>query len=148
MIPVAHLDLPPLPPPAHIVTIAGNLGGSIDQFGRRVQVYIDGGTKVRVMGECASACTMVTALPPDRICVGPDASLEFHQAYTLADPSRIAPNDIENRSEAGVAFLMAFYPQKVRDWIASKGGLTAELIVLKGAELRTMFRACTLRTKS
>ena len=38
--------------------------------------------------------------------------------------------------------MLRHYPAKVRDWIASKGGLTDDLIVLSGAALRSIFRPC------
>jgi hypothetical protein len=34
-------------------------------------------------------------------------------------------------SPSGTAILMAAYPQKVRDWIASKGGLTEKWMGVK-----------------
>ncbi len=38
--------------------------------------------------------------------------------------------------------LMQTYPKKVRGWIASKGGLTREMIYLEGSELTAMYQPC------
>jgi hypothetical protein len=128
-----------LPAPAAVVVVRDDYGGSLREFAERVLDYQRHHVVVRVMGECASSCTLVTALRDDRFCVGPEASLEFHQAYL---PNRFDPLDTSIRSEDGVRVMMRFYPPKLRAWIARQGGLTKDLIVLKGAELRRLFRLC------
>lgn len=128
-----------LPPPAPVVVISRDYGGVMVDFAARVAQYKGRKVRVRIEGECASACTLVLALPPDRVCVGPNAALEFHQSYM---PNRFDPLDTSIRSEPGTAYMMQSYPPRVRDWIAGKGGLTADLITLQGDELRRAVRPC------
>lgn len=128
-----------LPAPAHHVVIRVDYGGEVATYSARVSAYLKRKVTVRIEGECASACTMVTALRADRICVGRDAKLELHQAY-LFNP--FDPLDTTMRNEAGTAELMRHYPRRLRNWIAGKGGLTSELIILKGDELARVMPAC------
>lgn len=130
MLPAAH---------HHVVTVRRDLGGDLGAYDRRVGLYRRGRVSVRVVGECASACTLVTGVDWDRICVGVDAVMGFHQAYYA---SAEKPFDVENRSEEGTRLLMSRYPQSVRDWIDARGGLTSTLMYLRGPELRAMFRPC------
>lgn len=128
-----------LPPPAPVVVVVADYGGAVPDYSARVSAYLKRRVSVRIEGECRSACTMVTAVPADRICVGPAASFTFHQAF---HPNRFDPLDTTIRAEQGTATLMRFYPKRVRDWIASKGGLSATLITLSGTELAHLFRVC------
>jgi hypothetical protein len=102
-----------------------------------VSAYLKRRVTVRIEGECISSCTLVTALPRERICVGPNAAFEFHQAFLL---NRFDPEDTSIRSDDGTALMMRFYPKRVRAWIAAMGGLTKDLITLKG--VRRLFRTC------
>ena len=127
-----------LPQPAAVVVIRDDPGGRVDAFSRRVARYDRVVVRVEVRGECASSCTMVLALA-DRVCVGPHARFGFHQAYT---PLPRQPYATWNRSAVGTATLMAHYPPAVVSWIEARGGLTGDLIWLRGAELRSMLPAC------
>ena len=88
---------PMLPPPAAVVTIDADYGGIVADFARRIADYRRHHVRVRIMGECASACTLVTSLRPDRVCIGPQAVLEFHQAFL---PNRFDPTDTSQRVES------------------------------------------------
>lgn len=85
-----------LPAPAPVVVVHQDMGGEVSSFSARVSLYLKRNVTVRIEGECASACTMVTAVPSDRICVAPGAKLEFHQAY---HPNPRKPFDAADRSE-------------------------------------------------
>ena len=130
-----------LPPPTPVVVIRGDLGGRVDAFARRVARYDGRVARVEVRGPCASACTMVLALA-DRVCVGPRASFGFHQAYVPLRRQRYAT---WNRSERGTAILMAHYPAPIVSWIEARGGLTGDLIWLRGDELGAIVPACPAR---
>ena len=127
-----------LPAPAPVVTVVADYGGQIPDYSSRVSAYLKRRVRVRIEGDCISACTLVTALPRKRVCVGPTATFQFHRAYF---PDAMDPNGKVDAPQ-GTAFLLAHYPQRVRAWIHGKGGLTNELIVLSGADLRGMFPAC------
>ena len=108
----------PLPPAAEVVTIAGQPGGAVSSHAARVIDYDNAGTRVRLMGVCASACTLVLALPRDRICVGPGAALGFHQPAPRNNPG-LPTTDIG-------AAMQDTYPGFVRQWLKSNfGGLPA-----------------------
>jgi hypothetical protein len=40
--------------------------------------------------------------------------------------------------------LYSHYPSPVRRWIAARGGLTPQVIYLRGKELMSMYRPCNL----
>lgn len=128
-----------LPAPVAVVVVSEDYGGSLREFAERVLDYKRHRVSVRLEGPCGSACTLVTALRDNRFCVGETAELQFHQAYW---PNRFNPLDTSIRYEPGVRVMMDFYPPKLRAWIARQGGLTADIITLKGAELFAMFRRC------
>ncbi len=129
-----------LPAPAAVVVVQEDLGGEVRSFASRVADYRRHHVVVRIMGECASACTMVTAVDDRRLCVGPNAKLEFHQAY---HPDPFDPNSTSIRAEDGTQTLLRHYPPKLRAWIDRMGGLTKDLITLAGPELRSIFRPCS-----
>lgn len=104
-----------IPPPAAQVTISGSPGGSINAFADRVIDYDRAGTSVRVMGPCVSACTLVLALPQNRICVGPRASFGFHQPFLSGRPG-IATSDLGSA-------MVDSYPSFVRQWLKARGGM-------------------------
>ena len=133
-----------LPAPAHHVTIVRDYGGEIDTYSARVSAYLKRRVSVRITGECVSACTMVAALPADRICVGPKAEVSFHQAYL---PNRFDPLDTTIRSDIGTEILLKHYPPALRAWLDEHGGLGPDLITLKGDELAAVFRICPRRDR-
>jgi hypothetical protein len=128
-----------LPPPAPVVIIQDDDGGQLLAFLDRLAEYRRKGVHVRIEGVCTSACTVVTALPPDQVCVGPDAVLGFHQSFVEKDD---APNDTSARSDQATDYLMKLYPKRLRDWVVRQGGLSERFLVLSGAELERMFRRC------
>ncbi|MEX0590123.1 MAG: hypothetical protein WD207_03455 [Xanthobacteraceae bacterium] len=97
----------------------------------------DAGENVVIDGRCFSSCTLVLGIiPPDRICVTSRALLGFHAAWTFGDDGRPVP------SAEGTAAMWTVYPPSVRRWLASKGGLSSKVIVLRGRELTSMYRTC------
>ena len=127
-----------LPPPAPVVTVAQDLGGQIKDYSARVSAYLKRRVRVRVTSDCVSACTLVLALPPARLCVTPTATFQFHRAYF---PDPFDPNG-KIAAPEGTAFLLAHYPARVRAWIDGKGGLTDDLMVLGGADLAALVPVC------
>lgn len=108
----------PLPPPGPEVTIVGQPGGSVTTHAARVIDYDRAGSHLRLMGACVSACTLVLALPRDRICVGPQVALGFHQPTPRNNP-RLATTDIG-------AAMAETYPGFIQQWLKTNfGGLPA-----------------------
>jgi hypothetical protein len=61
------------------VRIYDDLGGQIGEYLSKYQALRVSGQQVIIDGTCASACTMILgAVPRDRICVTPRATLVFH----------------------------------------------------------------------
>ena len=58
------------------LTIKYHEGGDSDTHIRQYNELLANGTKVRIVGSCASACTFFISLP--NACVAPNATLSFH----------------------------------------------------------------------
>jgi hypothetical protein len=115
-----------------------------DDVGGRIGAYVDQFTQVRASGErvvidgaCLSACTLVLGIVPrDRICVTRRATLGFHAAWMPG------PHGRRVTSSAGTQALWEIYPQHVRRWITSRGGLSPKMKFLRGRELAAMYPMC------
>jgi hypothetical protein len=64
------------------------------------------------------------------------AVLGFHAARSVDRRGRMYAEP-----EASELVLEA-YPAPVRSWIEQRGGLTSRLLLLRGRELKTMYRSC------
>lgn len=128
--------------PAHAADyrITRDFGGLVDQYKAKYTQIRDRGERVIIDGICNSACTLVLGIVPlKKICVTPKASLGFHAAYF----DKAYTFGVKVTSYAGTADLMSYYPPTVKQWIASKGGLTPEMKRLKnGPELWAMIDPC------
>jgi hypothetical protein len=115
-------------------------GGLIKQYKAKYEKIRDAGERVIIDGICNSACTIVLGIVPlNRICVTPNASLGFHQAYY----DKAWTFGFKVTSSAGTADLLSYYPQPVKDWIRRQGGLTTEMKHLKnGPELWMIVNPC------
>ncbi|MFO1118111.1 MAG: hypothetical protein U1E28_20780 [Beijerinckiaceae bacterium] len=114
---MSYLEPPPMPAP---VVVMKDVGGLVTDYQARTELYRLQNREVK-LHECRSACTLALSLP--NVCVYPDSTLKFHQAY----------NDITKEVDHGVsAQLWSSYPQSVRDKL---GTLTRQYKVLRGAEL-------------
>jgi hypothetical protein len=124
-------------PAAAAVLIAGDAGGRIDRYIDKFETLRASGEQVVIDGPCLSACTLVlSAIPRDRICVTPRASLGFHAAW------QFGRSGTPVRSPEGTELLWAAYPTHVRQWITRKGGLRTRMIYLRGRELAAMYQPC------
>jgi hypothetical protein len=115
-------------------------GGLVDVYKTKYAKILARGERVIIDGICNSACTMVLGIVPlNRICVTPNASLGFHQAYF----DKSFTLGVKIVSDAGTADLMSYYPAPVKDWIKRQGGLTPEMKKVKnGPELWAMIDPC------
>jgi hypothetical protein len=113
--------------------------------GGTVGSYLDFFAKVRASGErvvidgpCLSACTLVlSSLPRKRICVTSKAVLGFHAPYLIDKSGKTFRNREITKA------MDATYPANVRAWIKRHGGLSSNLIYLKGNELRALYPRCS-----
>jgi hypothetical protein len=120
-----------LPKPKPVLTLRADGGGYLEDYETWVAKLAAAGSRIRIDGVCASACTMLLRLPRERLCVTPRASLWFHQGWLNGE-----------RSEEGTWQLMRAYPFDIRAELWRRGGLTARWIKLKAADLRRFLRPC------
>jgi hypothetical protein len=113
--------------------IGGRIGAYVDQY----SAVRNSGERVVIDGACLSACTLVLGIVPrSKICVTRRATLGFHAAWMPG------PNGKPVRSEVGTQALWDMYPAHVRQWINSRGGLSAKMMFLRGRELMSMYPEC------
>jgi hypothetical protein len=108
--------------------ITRDYGGAIEQYKAKYAAIRDRGERVIIDGICNSACTLVLGIVPlARICVTPRASLGFHMAYyDLA-----ATEGVKVLSYEGTQDLMEHYPDNLKGWLTSHGGLSSEMKRIK-----------------
>jgi hypothetical protein len=126
-----------LPPALAEVRILASPGGEVGPFLDLFERVRDSGERVVIDGPCLSACTLVLSMVPhERICVTRRAILGFHAARSLDRRGRM-----HAEPEASELVLQA-YPGAVQAWIRRHGGLTSQLLLLRGRELTAIYRAC------
>jgi hypothetical protein len=119
------------------VRIGDDRGGQIRSYISKFQRLHSSGESVIIDGLCASACTLVLgAVSPDKICVTSRATLAFHAAYDFGMNGHITTNP------EATMMLYSMYPTPVRQWIAARGGLTPQMIYLRGRQLQAMYQPC------
>jgi hypothetical protein len=120
-----------------VVRIADDRGGRIGTYVTKFQRLRSSGESVIIDGLCASACTIVLgAVPHNKICVTSRATLAFHAAYDFGTNGRT----ITDRE--ATMMLYSMYPMPVQRWIAARGGLTPQMIFLRGKVLQAMYKPC------
>ena len=119
------------------VRITDDRGGRIGTYFNKYQRLRSSGQSVVIDGLCASACTIVLgAVPNDKICVTSRATLGFHAAWDFG------PNGRTITDREATLMLYSMYPMPVQRWIAARGGLTPQMIFLRGKTLHAMYKAC------
>jgi hypothetical protein len=112
---------------AETVVIKSDYGGLLVAYEMKWQKLAAEGANVRIAGPCLSACTaLVGYFPRKRICVTPEASFGFHQAF----PPFITPQ------------LWKDYPPDIQKWITDKGGLTYQVMWLQAPDIFKFFQKC------
>jgi hypothetical protein len=119
-----------------VTRIRDDMGGSLGNYLLMFTRMRDSGERVIIDGNCFSACTLVTIIPKERICVTQRAVLGFHAGW-IDDQTRNRPTSAE-----GTSVLFELYPPALRRWITKHGGLGPRTILLKGRELMAFYRAC------
>jgi hypothetical protein len=119
------------------VRIANDRGGMIGNYLDKFHRLHSSGQSVVIDGLCASACTLVlAAVPQDKICVTPRATLGFHAAYDFGSHGRTVTNPEATK------MLYSTYPTPVQRWIDARGGLTPQIILLRGKQLQAIYQPC------
>lgn len=119
------------------VRISSDPGGQIGPYLENLVALRGSGERVIIDGPCLSACTMLLGvIPRDRICATANARLGFHAAWRPDESGRPVV------SRGGTQLLMDVYPQRVRNWIARRGGLTPHMIYMRGRDLASVVPTC------
>jgi hypothetical protein len=120
------------------VRVTNDPGGEIAAYLRKFQDMRASGERLVIDGPCLSACTLFTAfLPRNQVCITPRAILGFHAASYYDDARRsLIP------TRAGTRLVMRLYPPAIRNWIERHGGLTPQIIGLRGRELAALYNTC------
>jgi hypothetical protein len=118
--------------------IANDPGGEVSAYVRKYQAMRAAGEHIVVDGPCLSACTLFTGIVPrDHVCVTERAALGFHAASYYDDASRsLVP------TREGTRVVMRLFSPQVRAWINRHGGLTPQIITMRGAELAALYPVC------
>ena len=103
-----------LPP---VVTIREDRGGHVILYALRMREWLEKGTQVRFAGKCQSACTLYLGLSQEQTCISDGASFGFHAPYGVS----------RGKDKVAQDYMMRNYPEWVRLWIDSKGGLTRQM---------------------
>lgn len=116
------------------VRVTNNPGGVVDNFLKDAMKFLMDGAVIEIEGECSSACTLFTTVPT--ACVLPGAKLRFHAPYMPL------PSGAKGYSKGYIEWFTSQYPKGIQEWIAKRGGLTSEWLVLSGKELRKFVKPC------
>ena len=120
------------------VRIVNDPGGQVSSYLRTYYQVRASGERIVIDGPCLSACALLTSIVPrDHVCVTSRAVLGFHAASYYNDVSRsLVP------TRAGTRLVMRLYPPEIRAWINRRGGLTPQLITMRGRDLAALYPPC------
>jgi hypothetical protein len=119
------------------VRIVSSLGGPVGSYLSFFSRVRQSGERVIIDGPCLSACTLVlSTIPRSRVCVTSRAVLGFHAPVVVNQYGR------RFRSREATRAVVAAYPPRVRSWIRRHGGLSNNVILLRGSELTAVYPRC------
>ena len=114
------------------ISITQDSGGNIALYIVKAEEYRADQSMVAFRGQCDSACTLLLSLTPVQICVMPGASFRFHAPICKTEEAEKSAADI----------MMKKYPYWVQDWIAARGGLTAQLATMNYTYASQYVQSC------
>jgi hypothetical protein len=116
--------------------ITADPGGLIISYAQRFSEARARGERVVIDGPCLSACTLVVAMVPHgQVCATPRAVLGFHAAWRPSARGRVP-------SPEATEAMYNMYPENIRQWIVSRGGLNTQLLFMRGRELAAVVPSC------
>ena len=134
---VVGLVLLVIPPASADLRILSSPGGLVGDYLATFARVRQTGARVIIDGPCLSACTLVlSTIPRNRICVTRRAVLGFHA------PQWVDRRGHTSRAPEATRVVINSYPAGVRAWIKKRGGLTQNLIYLRGRELSALYPRC------
>lgn len=102
--------------PPTVKHIRNDQGGVVQSYAPRIVDYLRAGTKVKISGECKSACTMYLALDNNLCFADPGVTLHFHAVTAILPPTTAA----SDRMTKG---MVLFYPPEIQKWFWQEVGL-------------------------
>lgn len=115
-------------------------GGVVTEFIEHFSEIRANNALVVVDGQCISACTLVTALDPAKVCATPSAQFVFHSAFSRGpDGEKVFAAEITH-------IIWHQYPEKLRTLLTSKGWTGEErndLLFIEGDDVLKFMRRCT-----
>lgn len=131
--------------PANAETVVTfDMGGTITKYVEKYQDYRESGERLKIDGECVSACTLfLGVMTSDRYCITPKAELGFHSAWT-DDQGK------QKHSPEATLYIWSLYPKKFRKVLRKRGwngGDVAnnehpKLIILTSEDLKGLIPPC------
>lgn len=112
-------------------TISNDRGGTIISYQLKYLKLKDRNEKVKVIGRCESACTLVLQLK--NVCITRSARFGFHLPYDGTSG---------NTDRKAADFLTSRYPNWVRNWISLNGGLSKNMKYMEYSTARKYMKTC------
>lgn len=104
-------------PMAQEVVFRDNMGGNAYAFWTSYRRMAENGTRLRIEGVCASACTLALAFDGLRVCAAKGAVLGFHKAFIDLTKHKVSQKAIDELNAA----IYNSYPIAVRDFLTVNG---------------------------
>lgn len=112
-----------------VITIYRDEGGNVGQYFSDVLNELATMRRVRIEGECVSACTAWLRLK-DRVCAGPNARLGFHRFSGMVDDPSF------------YAYRLLYLPPEFQQWVDANVTGT-EIIWMEYDEILQHLKVCT-----
>ena len=122
------------------VVVEDSPGGTVESYIKLRNTLAENKIPVEIKGMCASACTAFLSVPG--VCADRDARFGFHAAYYRPDLEGVEGVRAYFEPKGKYTELLAYYPEPVRKWVLTHGGLRDDLIWLQGAEMRRLVKVC------
>jgi len=122
----------------NVRVINDNPGGVLVNYAITRLDLQERGSQVRFAGYCDSACTLLLALPNNKLCVEPSASFGFHRPY----------GSTKRGNKEAERYLVSQYPEWVKTWISSQGGLQDEINRMPFEKVSAHIRPCPTKSSS
>ena len=120
------------------VRIVNDPGGEVAAYVRKYHAMRAASEHIVIDGSCLSSCTLFTGIiPRNHVCITSHAVLGFHAASYYDDASRSLVPTVR-----GSRYVMQLYPQEIRAWINQRGGLTPQLMMMRGPDLAALYPSC------
>ena len=114
------------------VSVDDNNGGPVISFTHRVLELYDSQARVRIEGDCSSACALITALPKERVCIGQYGRILIHQAS-------FAGGIKDNRL---TKYMWDVYPEWIQDLVGDPADLGPDFVEVQHSELIRYYGPC------